>query len=136
MATIEHRAILEAPPERVFALLERVEDFVDYSDLIERIEPLGEGRYRWHVHAVRMDWTFEVAITEHQPPEVLAWESLSGVWNRGRYRLTPVPEGTEVALTLEYEIHNRLVEKAVKRAVTPLVNRVSQQILDRVAARL
>ncbi|MCK2183308.1 SRPBCC family protein [Halomonas getboli] len=136
MATIEHRAILEAPPERVFALLERVEDFVDYSDLIERIEPLGEGRYRWHVHAVRMDWTFEVEITERRAPEALAWESRSGVRNRGRYRLTPVPEGTEVALTLEYEIQSRLVEKAVKRAVTPLVNRVSQQILDRVAARL
>ncbi|MBB3140677.1 SRPBCC family protein [Halomonas organivorans] len=136
MATIEHRATLEAPPERVFALLERVEDFVDYSDLIESIEPLGDGRYRWHVHAVRMDWTFEVEITECRPPEVLAWESRSGVKNRGRYLLTPVPEGTEVALTLEYEIKNRLVEKAVNRAVTPLVNRVSQQILDRVAARL
>jgi uncharacterized membrane protein len=129
-------ATIEAPPERVFALLERVEDFVDYSDLIERIEPLGEGRYRWHVKAVRMDWTFEVAITERRAPEALAWESLSGVQNRGRYRLTPVPEGTEVELTLEYEIQSRLVDKAVKRAVTPLVNRVSQQILDRVAARL
>ncbi|ATJ82978.1 SRPBCC family protein [Halomonas beimenensis] len=136
MAIIEHSATLEAPPERVFALLERVEDFVDYADLIRDIESLGEGRYRWHVHAVGMDWTFEVEITESRAPEVLAWESLSGVHNRGRYHLTPVPEGTEVALTLEYEIKNRLVEKAVNRAMRPLVNKVSQQILDRVAARL
>ncbi|SEM26770.1 SRPBCC family protein [Halomonas caseinilytica] len=136
MSTIEHSAILEAPPERVFALLERVEDFVDYSDLIKAIEPLGEDRYRWHVKAVGMDWTFDVVITESVAPEVLAWESVDGVSNRGRYHLTPVPEGTEVSLSLEYEIRNRLVEKAVRRAASPLVSRVSQQILDRVAARL
>ena len=136
MATIEHSAILKAPPERVFALLERVEDFVDYSDLIKAIEPLGGKRYRWHVHAVGMDWTFEVAITEHQPPEVLAWESLDGVHNQGCYRLSPVEEGTEVSFTLTYTIRNRLVEKAVNKAAKPLVNKVSRQILERVEARL
>ncbi|MBB3182761.1 putative membrane protein [Halomonas fontilapidosi] len=136
MATIEHSAILNAPPERVFALLERVEDFADYSDLIKAIEPLGKDRYRWHVHAVGMDWTFDVAITESRPPEVLAWESLDGVHNQGCYRLTPVPEGTKVALTLTYVIRNRLLEKAVNRAARPLVGKVSQQILERVEARL
>ena len=136
MATIEHSAILNAPPERVFALLERVEDFADYSDLIKAIEPLGKDRYRWHVHAVGMDWTFDVAITESRPPEVLAWESLDGVHNQGCYRLTPVPEGTKVALTLTYAIRNRLLEKAVNRAARPLVGKVSRQILERVEARL
>ncbi|PMR74901.1 SRPBCC family protein [Billgrantia endophytica] len=136
MATIEHSAILKAPPERVFALLERVEDFVDYSDLIKDIESLGEERYRWHVHAVGMDWTFDVAITESRAPEVLAWESIEGVRNQGCYRLTPVEEGTRVVLTLTYAIRNRLVEKAVARAARPLVNKVSRQILDRVEARL
>ena len=136
MATIEHSAILHAPPEQVFALLERIEDFADYSDLIESIEPLGDRRYRWHVHAVGMDWTFDVMITELSAPQRLAWESIEGVRNQGSYRLTPVPEGTQVLLTLEYRIKNRLVEKAVNRAAQPLVNKVSRQILDRVAARL
>lgn len=136
MATIEHSAILHAPPERVFELLRRVEDFADYSDLIEAIEPLGDQRYRWHVHAVGMDWTFDVAITESRAPERLAWESLDGVRNQGCYQLTPVPEGTRVALTLDYQIKNRLVERAVNRAAKPLVSKVSRQILDRVEARL
>lgn len=136
MATIEHSAILHAPPERVFALLERVEDFVDYSDLIEAIEPLGDRRYRWYVHAVGMDWTFDVEITETKAPERLAWESLGGVRNQGCYRLTPVPEGTEVMLTIEYQINNRLLERAVNRAARPLVGKVSRQILERVEAKL
>ncbi|MCE8031312.1 cyclase [Halomonas daqingensis] len=136
MATIEHSAILQAPPERVFALLERVEDFVDYSDLIKRIEPLGGQRYRWHVHAVGMDWTFDVAITENRPPEVLAWQSVEGVHNEGCYRLSPVEAGTEVSFTLTYTLRNRLVEKAVTKAAKPLVSKVSRQILERVEERL
>ncbi|MGQ4880034.1 SRPBCC family protein [Billgrantia sp. LNSP4103-1] len=136
MATIEHSAILQAPPERVFALLERVEDFVDYSDLIQAIEPLGGDRYRWHVHAVGMDWTFDVAITERQPPDVLAWESVDGVQNQGCYRLRAVEGGTEVNFTLTYHLRNRLVEKAVTKAARPLVSKVSRQILERVEARL
>lgn len=136
MATIEHSATLPATPERVFELLQRVEDFADYSDLIESIEPLGDARYRWHVRAVGVEWAFDVAITESRAPERLAWESIDGVKNQGSYRLTPVPEGTHVALTLEYVIKNRLVERAVNKAARPLVNKVSRQILERVEARL
>ncbi|NAW34755.1 SRPBCC family protein [Halomonas alimentaria] len=136
MATIEHSTILAAPPGRVFALLERVEDFADYSDLIHSIEALGEDRYRWHVHAVGRDWHFDVEITERRAPEALAWASLDGVENQGRYRLRPVEGGTEVNLTLTYKLRNKLLEKAVNKAATPLVGRVSRQILERVAERL
>ncbi|MGM1053989.1 MAG: SRPBCC family protein [Pseudomonadota bacterium] len=136
MATIEHSAILNAPPERVFALLERVEDFADYSDLIHAIEPLGDDRYRWHVHVVGRDWHFDVAVTESRSPEVLAWKSLDGVKNQGCYRLRAVDGGTEVALTLTYVLHNKLVERAVNKAARPLVGRVSRQILERVGERL
>ncbi|SDK91211.1 Polyketide cyclase / dehydrase and lipid transport [Modicisalibacter muralis] len=136
MARIEHSAVLPATPDRVFALLERVEDFADYSDMIESIEPLGERRYRWNVHAVGMDWCFDVQITEIRSPEVLAWESLEGVRNQGRYELTAVPEGTQVKLIVDYQIRNRLVEKAVNKAARPLVSQVSRQILERVEARL
>jgi uncharacterized membrane protein len=136
MATIEHSEIVNAPPEKVFELLRRVEDFAEYSDLIRSIDVLGENRYRWHVRAVGIDWAFDVMVTDIEPPHVLAWESLDGVKNQGRYRLREVPEGTEVALTLSYEIRNRLMEKAVNKAAKPLVGKVSRQILDRVEARL
>lgn len=136
MATIEHSEIVNASPERVFELLSRIEDFADYSDMIRSIDSLGENRYRWHVRAVGMDWSFDVMVTEIQPPHVLAWESLEGVKNQGRYRLREVPEGTEVALTLSYEIGNRFMEKAVNKAAKPLVGKVSRQILERVEARL
>ncbi|MCS2610206.1 SRPBCC family protein [Halomonas dongshanensis] len=136
MATIEHSEIVHAAPERVFELLRRIEDFETYSDLITAIEPLGDEHYRWHVRAVGMEWAFEVAVTEIDPPHVLAWESVDGVKNQGRYQLRAVEGGTEVSLTLSYEIRNRLMEKAVNKAAKPLVGRVSRQILERVEARL
>lgn len=136
MATIEHSEIVKATPERVFELLRRVEDFADYSDLIRSIEPLGGNRYKWHVRAAGMDWAFDVEVTDIEPPYMLAWESLDGVKNQGCYRLREMPEGTEVSLTLTYEIGNRLMEKAVNKAAKPLVGKVSRQILERVEARL
>ncbi len=136
MATIEHSEIIKASPERVFSLLRRVEDFAEYSDWVEAIEPLGEERYRWHIRAVGMDWTFDVEVTETRPPEVLAWKSLDEVKNHGLYQLRPVAEGTEVSLTLTYEIRNRLMEKAVNKAAKPLVSKISRQILERVETRL
>lgn len=136
MATIEHSEIIKASPERVFSLLRRVEDFAEYSDWVEAIEHLGEERYRWHIRAVGMDWTFDVEVTETRPPEVLAWKSLDGVKNHGRYQLRSAAEGTEVSLTLTYEIRNRLMEKAVNKAAKPLVSKISRQILERVETRL
>ncbi|UYG01425.1 SRPBCC family protein [Halomonas sp. GD1P12] len=136
MATIEHSEIVHAPPEQVFELLRRVEDFADYSDMIHSIDTLGDNRYRWHVRALGMDWAFDVEVTEIDAPHTLAWESLDGVKNQGRYRLEPVGEGTRVSLTLTYDIRNRLMEKAVNKAAKPMVGKVSRQILDRVEARL
>ena len=136
MATIEHSAIVHAERERVFALLEQVERFTDYSDMIESIEPLGDSRYRWHIHAIGMDWSFDVQITERRAPTVLAWESVDGVRNHGRYLLESVPEGTRVTLAVDYQIRNRLLEKAVNKAAQPIANKVSQQILERIEARL
>lgn len=136
MSTIEHSAILHAPPERVYALLERIENFADYSDMIETIEPLGDDRYRWYLHVIGRDWQFDVQVTERRAPHTLAWESLQGVANQGRYTLTEVPEGTRVELSVSYQIRNRLLAKAVDKAAKPLVNQVSRQILGRVEERL
>ncbi|WP_447556214.1 SRPBCC family protein [Vreelandella sp. EE22] len=136
MATIEHSEIVHASPERVFELLRRVEDFADYSDMIRSIDTLGDNRYRWHVRAMGVDWAFDVEVTEVDAPRVLAWESLDGVKNQGRYQLEAVAEGTRVSLTLTYDIRNRLMEKAVNKAAKPMVGKVSRQILDRVEARL
>ncbi len=137
MATIEHSTILAAPPGRVFALLERVEDFADYSDLIHSIEALGDDRYRWHVHAVGP--RLALRCGDYRAP--CSGGAGLGIAGRGgepgalpacaRWRAAP-----RSTLTLTYKLGNKLLEKAVNKAATPLVGRVSRQILERVAERL
>jgi uncharacterized membrane protein len=136
LPVIEHEVEIEAAPEAVFALISRVEDFALYSDSVESVTPLGNDRYRWQVRAVGMSLSFEVEVTECTPHERLSWRSVTGVRNRGSYQLTAVDGGTRVTLTLEYSLKSRLMEKMVKKAATPLVRRLSNEIVGRVEARL
>lgn len=136
MAIIEHHAEIAATPEEVFALIGRVERFADYSDAIDTIVRLGEGRYRWQVRVAGLPLTFDIEITEFVPPERFAWRSLSGVPNRGSYRLTPTPGGTRIHLTLDFRLQPPALERAVRLAARPLLNRLSQDIIERVEHRL
>lgn len=136
MPIIEHEVEIAAAPEAVFALISRVEDFALYSDSVESVTPLGEDRYRWQVRALGMAMSFEVEVTECVPHERLTWRSVTGVKNQGSYRLSAVEGGTRITLCLEYSLNSRLMEKVVNKAATPLVRKMSDEIVGRVQARL
>jgi len=136
LPVIEHEVEIDAAPEAVFALISRVEDFALYTDSVEEVIPLGEDRYRWQVRALGMAMSFEVEVTECVPHEHLAWRSVTGVRNQGSYRLSAVEGGTRITLSLEYSLKSRLMEKAVNKAATPLVRKLSEEIVGRVEARL
>jgi uncharacterized membrane protein len=136
MPVIEHEVEISAAPEAVFGLISRVEDFALYSDSVEAVTPLGNDRYHWKVRAVGMSMTFEVEVTECTPHERLSWRSLTGVRNSGSYRLTAVEGGTRITLTVEYSLKSRLMEKMVNKAATPLVHKLSDEIVRRVSTRL
>lgn len=135
MPIIEHDAEIAASPREVFALVGRVETFADYSDAIDTIVRLGERRYRWRVRIAGVPLDFDVEITEFLPPERFAWRSVSGVPNRGEYRLTPIEGGTRIDLTLEYSVPPPL-EKAVNLAAKPLLHKLSRDIIGKVEAQL
>ncbi|OOG24046.1 cyclase [Thioalkalivibrio denitrificans] len=136
MPVIEHKVEIGAAPEAVFGLISRVEDFALYSDSVEAVIPLGDDRYRWQVRALGMSMSFEVEVIERTPHERLSWRSVTGVRNRGSYQLTAVDGGTHITLTVEYSLKSRLMEKMVKKAATPLVRKLSDEIVGRVEQRL
>ena len=136
MPVIEHKVEIEADPEAVFKLISRVEDFALYSDSVDAVIPLGDDRYRWQVRALGMSMSFEVEVTECTPHERLSWRSVTGVRNQGSYQLTAVDGGTRITLILEYSLRSRLMEKMVKKAATPLVRKLSDEIVGRVEQRL
>lgn len=136
MPVIEHEAEIAARRDAVFALVSQVETFADYSEVIDTIERLGERRYRWRVRIAGLRLTFDVEITELDPPHRFAWRSRDGVPNRGEYRLTPTPGGTRIHLWLEYHLASRLAEQAVQPAAKPLLHQLSRDIIRKVEKTL
>ncbi len=136
MPVIEHEAEIAAHRDAVFALVSQVERFADYSEVIDTIECLSDGRYRWRVRVAGLRLTFDIAITAFEPPERFAWRSVGGVPNSGEYRLMPTANGTRIHLWLEYHLANRLAEKTVHQAAGPLLQRLSRDIIDRMEAEL
>lgn len=136
MRTIRHTALLHADPERVFALLCHVPNFVELCDHVETIEPLGPDRYRWTVRAAGMRVNFDVEVCNAVAPKHFAWRSLRGLYNRGSYRLTPRgARSTRVDFELEYQL-NPFLDAAVERAAQSLVERISDQVIKRAQQRL
>ncbi|MDQ2068621.1 SRPBCC family protein [Natronospira bacteriovora] len=136
MPQIEHEASVSAPPAEVFSLISRVEPFVDLCEAVQDIEALGDDRYRWHVRVAGVKLSFEVQVTDIQPPTHFAWESITGVPNRGRYTLTPTADGTRLHFQLHYELKNRLLEKALSGTTRSIVHRLSNEIVGNVEREL
>ena len=136
MPSIETRALLPADPETVFDMIQNVEDFPRYTPTVESVTPIGEQRYHWKTRVSGMVFEWDVEVTEHQRPGRLAWRSLSGIENQGRYRLTPVPGGTDVRLTIDYSLNSRILDRTVGKMAAPMVKRISNDILARVRQML
>ena len=136
MQLIEHETMVRATPAAVFDLISRVEPFTRLTEAVKQIEPLGDGHYRWHVRVAGIKLRFEVQVIDIRAPEQFAWESVTGIPNRGRYTLTPCSEGTRLHLTLEYQLRNRILEKAIAGTTQTVVKRLSEEIVTNVEKEL
>jgi uncharacterized membrane protein len=96
---------IAAPPDKVFDLWNKYENFPHFMSHVEEVSDLGNGRSHWVVRGpagARVEWT--AVITESRRPEVLAWESEPDaiVLNTGRIRFEPEGNGTRVTVHMSY----------------------------------
>ena len=136
MPSVETRAYLPADPETVFDMLRKVEDFPTYTPTVESVTPLGEARYHWKTRIKGVAYEWDVEVVEEQRPNRLAWRSVSGIRNEGRYRLRPSAQGTELSLTIDYSMNSRLLDHTVGRVAAPIIRKISADVLARVRAIL
>lgn len=76
---IETGVTVNAPIERVWTHVRRVEAWPEFMSHVREIVPTGERRYHWRVDGpagVEAEWDAE--ITEERPNERLAWCTLPG----------------------------------------------------------
>jgi uncharacterized membrane protein len=103
---------VSAPPEAIWAFVDDPSRYLHFMAGITRWEvvseqPTGLGaRYRMLMHVGSAEVGGLVEVVEHSPGRDLAWTSVVGVDQRGRWRLreTHRPDVTRVELRLSYGV--------------------------------
>lgn len=80
-----------ASAAEAFAVYAHLPNHPQWSSLLEEVRDRGLGRSQWslRVMGLRLSWTSRVV--EELPHECIAWESTSGIRNRGMASFTDLP---------------------------------------------
>ncbi len=127
MANIEKIVKIKAPPEDVFEIILKIEDFPKYSNLIKDVKETGEGIYRWVVKIGIVELKWDSTITESVKGKKVAWASIGGVKHSGLFILEPTEEGTKVTFHMEYLLP--FMEYLVGYVSSYWLERISSDIL-------
>ncbi|MFF3307605.1 SRPBCC family protein [Streptomyces sp. NPDC002952] len=107
-------------PDEVYAHWQQLDRLPDFMAHLDEVRSTGGGTSHWKASAPfgkTVEWDAE--IVEDVPGRILAWRSLEGadIANSGEVRFAPAPgdRGTEVHVTLRYELPAGSLGKAVAR---------------------
>lgn len=111
---LEHRAVVDAPPDRVFALTQDYARRLEWDPFLRRAElaggatAAGVGVRAWCVS--RAGFGMETEYVTFAPPRIAAVKMTRGPWFLrtfgGAWELSPVPDGgTEISF--RYQFHLR-----------------------------
>lgn len=102
---------ISAPPEAVWAFVDDPARYLHFMAGVTRWEVAGDratgcgARYRMLMRVGSAEVGGLVEVVEHAPPGDMAWTSVVGVDQRGRWRLRPRGRGgTHVELRLSYGV--------------------------------
>lgn len=101
-----HKTIhIAAPPEAVFDLWSKYENFPRFMSHVQEVRDMGNGRSHWVVSGpagAQVEWN--ATLTQSRRPELLAWRSEpdSTVRNSGTIRFEPDGNGTRVSVHMSY----------------------------------
>ncbi len=137
MGTVSYRLRINAPREEVFELIADVEGFRRFSGVIKDVRSTGPRRYLWSVEIVGIPLEWEADVVEFDRPRLFGWQSIRGVYNRGRYLLSPLGrESTLVEFELTYRIGNPLVDRLASLLSGGMVKAIYRELLDNIKKEL
>jgi uncharacterized membrane protein len=144
-----------APAASVWAFIDDPTRYLHFMSGVTRWEVVGDrpsgrgARYRMLMRVGSAELGGEIEVVEHDPPTDLAWTSVLGVDQRGRWRLRERGLGrTDVELRLSYGVAGAgplgwLAERVaaptvrghLRRSLEQLKRQVEHEELRRAAAR-
>ena len=132
--------VVDAPIEPVWAIVSDPERVLSFMSGVTRWEPAGPdrdglgARYRMLLRVGAAEVGGLIEIVEWSAPTELAWTSVTGVDQRGRWRLRERPDGrTRVQLRLAYGVVGSgfsgwLAERVAAPTVSGHVRRTLAQV--------
>jgi uncharacterized membrane protein len=142
---IEERASLRVVPEKVWAYLVEPDNYPAFMEGVVRWDVEGERRTglgaRWTIR-MRVGTAYVgglVEVVEFDEGRELAWTSVTGVDQRGRFRLRGrAPGETEVTFRLSFTVPggwlSRVAERIAGRSVAANVRRSLQRLREQLEA--
>lgn len=119
-----------APPAAVWGVVSDPRRYLEFMSGVTRWEVVSEqasglgARYRMLLLVGAVEVGGLIEVVEFEPPGDLAWTSVTGIDQRGRWRVRALPGGrTKVELRLAYGIAGGgLAGWVAERAAAPTVN--------------
>lgn len=129
---------VDAPPERVFAVMTDLEHAAEHFPALRSLELLTAGpvqrgtRFRATRTVLGRPYTEEMEVLEHEPPEhyVIGCDS-HGFQIVSRFHFQPRPNGTQVELSLE-----ATPKTLAARLMGPLVGKLLARVGEEASADL
>jgi uncharacterized membrane protein len=136
---IEQKVTVDAPRHLVWEYVTEPANYPVFIEGLTRWEVAGEkhkglgARYRMLIHVGAADVGGLIEIVEFQPEGDMAWSSVTGVDQRGRWRLRELPGGrTRVSFRFAYGVAGGGITGLIaERVAAPsLSRRFSRSLLN------
>lgn len=98
MARVDHAVSIKAPLDEVFAVVGDPVRWPEFQSSLRGGERVDEATYRLHGGSTKGPFFYEIVVTEHRPPERIAWHYGGAVKGAGAYTLSAGPDGTRLHL--------------------------------------
>ena len=137
MATVSKSVLVSHPAQRMFALVDGVEDYPDFlpwcrsTEVFERTPEITRARLDIDYHGLR---THISTFNRKQAPLRMTLELVDGPFETfaGEWRFVPLgDEGCRVALALDYVLSS----KTIDRVLAPVFGYIMETLVDRFVAR-
>jgi acyl-CoA synthetase (AMP-forming)/AMP-acid ligase II/uncharacterized membrane protein len=141
---IEKKCVIDAPREEIWELVSDPANYPRFMEGITRFEKEREdveaglgARYSMRMRVGSADVGGLVEVVEWDPPADMAWTSITGVDQRGRWRLRETEDGrTRVTLRLSYGAPGGLLGALADRLSGPMVGKNLESSLENLRREL
>ena len=139
---VESSTVVDAPRERVWQLVSAPEGYPGFMHGLSRLERAGGERGMGARFSMRMrvgsaDVGGLIEIVEFDEPADMAWTSITGIDQRGRWRLRETADGrTKITFRLSWDAPGGLLGLLSDRLAAPMVRQNLERTLHNLRGEL